>query len=268
MTPNVNFVSNLQAGNFVFDGAYVQGVLSQQALPTGPATNFTAIVGAGSWGIPNRVLTASGPQGALLAVGRKTSVKASAYSAAIDASPECNQFKFVRVTDGTDVAAKINLVDTATPTPANVLILTAACTGSDGNLGSARIDLASGTATASPVYNITIYDPFGGTTVYKNIPGFSTAGGPYVATAFQANALAAINGTAPNSTANPYYIATAGTSTIAPVTGQASLAMGSGGTDGDSGVTDTMLIGTDAQAASTGMYVLRGSIAGGQLVLA
>ncbi len=268
MLANVNFVSSLQPGNFVFDGAYVQGTLSQQSLPTGPPTNFAAISGGGSWGITGRVLLANS-QNLASVIGRSTAVKTSALREALTAVlGRCNNFKFVRNTDGTDLPAKINLLDTATPTPANVLIGTAVCSGTDGNYGSSRIDLVSGTATAAPVYKVTVNDPFGGTRVYSNIIGYSAANGPYVAATFQANALAVLNGTAPNAIANPYFVFTAGTSTIAPVTGNGSLAQASGGTNGDTGLTDTINLGTDLQAASTGAYVFRGALAGGQLILA
>lgn len=266
-TQGVNFVSNLQPGNFVFDGAYVQGTLSQQSLPTGPPTNFVAISGGASFGIPNRILTASAKNLQSI-IGRDTAVVKSALREALTAVlGGCQSFKFVRVTDGTDMPAKINLVDTAS-TPANVIILTCVSTGTDGNYASARIDLVSGTAAAGPVYKITINDPFGGSRSFFPIIGYATAGGAYAAATFQANALAAINGTAPNAVADAYFVATAGASIIAPAVGNASLAQASGGTNGDSGLTDTTNLGADAQAASTGAYVFRGALAGGQLVIA
>jgi hypothetical protein len=102
--------------------------------------------------------------------------------------------------------------------------------------------------------------------VFKNIIGYAVASGPYVAATFQANALAAINGTAPNSVKSPYFVATAGVSSAAIATGV--VAKATGGTNGDTGMTDTLVLGTDAGAASTGLYALRGMVAGAQVLLA
>lgn len=263
----VQIVTNAQAGNFTFDGAYIIEQTINQGLPQGPSTNQIGKVGTGSWGKPNTPINFGTQSDLFGAFGNKTTTKNSLVRSALSSMPDCSNFWGTRVTDGTDVAAIIKLLDTATPTPAVVLNLTAVSTGSLANGASARADLTSGTLTTAPIFSVTIYWPFGPAQVWSGIIGYATANGPYAPATFQTNAIAAINGTAPKSIASPYFIATAGPSTATPLTGNASLATGSGGTDGDSGVTTAMLLGVDAQVGSTGLYTLRGLLAGGQIEL-
>lgn len=263
-------VSSTNPGNFRKDGAYVDPQSAQPNLPAGPASNVVAIVGAGSWGKPNLPLPASDSTSAQAAIGQKTSVNKSAlreWLSALGAVPNSGiQALFVRVTDGTDAEAVMDLLDSQS-TPAPVLIGTAVCSGSDGNFASIRADLQSGTLTTSPVFVVTVYGlPGTKPLVYPNIIGYATVGGAYDAATFKANALAALNGTAPNTSPNPYFVFTAGSSTSAPNVGTVFAA--TGGTDGDSGVTDATTQGVSEGVSSTGMYVLSKQIAGAQLVLA
>jgi hypothetical protein len=256
-------ISNTQAGNFQKDGAYVDLQSPQPNLPAGQETGLVVVVGTGSRGKKNVLLPFTDDVSAALTIGMKTTLNKSALREALSAMPECSTFGAVRVSDGTDVEAVLNILDASAGI---VLVGTAVDSGSDLNLASARVDLQSGTPTAAPVYVITVFAPGRNPIAYRDIIGYSAPGGAYSATAFQANALAVLNGTAPNSTANPDFVFTAGASILAPDTGQVFQA--SGGTDGDSGVTDAITQGTDAGVDSTGMYVLRKQVAGAQLVLA
>lgn len=254
-------VSTLSPGAFVVSGAYVFEAPAAPAVPQGPNTSLIGIVGCFTDGQPQTPIFASasgGSAGPLFAqVGAGTTLPNSGIIEALAAMPECTQFVFLRVTDGTETAAKIHLVDTATPTPADVLVLTAINPGTNANGATARVDLVSGSPTSNPLYRVTINYPYRNPEVFDKIVGYSVVGGAYDAAAFQANAVAAINGTAPNSVASTRFTAAAGSSTIAPATGTS--AQGSGGTDGTSGVNSASLIGVDGNSGRKGMYALKGT---------
>lgn len=255
----------LTAGALVATGAYVIEQSSRPSVPKGPASNTLAIVGTASDGpvnvpVPIAMLNGSGPL--LAKFGTKTTLANSVVRAALSAAPECVNFVFVRVTDSTETAATLNLQDSV---PATVLTLTSLTKGSEANAMTARIDLQSGSATAGPIYRITINYPNNNPIVYANIVASTTSSGPYDAPTFKANALAAINGTAPNSVASPFVVAASGASTAAPVVGVNTTA--TGGTDGATTITSATLEGTDGSSNRTGMYALRGTSFGG-LILA
>ncbi|WP_392336228.1 hypothetical protein [Pantoea stewartii] len=79
--------------------------------------------------------------------------------------------KCVRVTDGTDLAAAIALKDTATPTAATGMTLTAKYSGTKGNGITAKIS----TGTAVNSYKLTVYFPGQTPEVFDNITGSGAA---------------------------------------------------------------------------------------------
>ena len=255
-------ITNTSPGNFLTDGPYIDLIPPPPAVPTGPNTGLIAIVGCANYGPTNTPTVFVDSASLFNAFGNGTTITNSIVDEALGAMPEGQYFLGVRVTDGTDTSAIINLVDSV---PANVLILTAKYSGTYQNAATARIDLASGTASAAPIYNITINSPGVAAEVFLGIVG-SVSGGAYSATAFQANALAAINGTVANQPGSLRWTATAGSSTAAPVTGTNTQA--SGGTNGTTTITSSVLIGTDGTVGRTGIYALRGQVQGGQVFIA
>jgi hypothetical protein len=145
--------------------------------------------------------------------------------------------------------------------PSNVLVFPAVNPGTNANGMTTRADLVAGSTSTSPVYNITVNYPYNPTQVWRNIIGYATAGGGYDAATFKANALAQINGTAPNSVASPVAVVSAGSSTAPPLTGVNNAA--SGGSNGGP-LTPSMFVGQDGNARK-GMYALRGQSFGGIL---
>lgn len=121
--------------------------------------------------------------------------------------------------------------------------VTSKWSGSGANGDTAAISPGSQTGT----WKVTVYHSGNPTEVYDNIGFGLTANALWIAIA------AAINsGTALRGPSN-LIVATAGTSTATPSAQTAAL---TGGTDGASGVTATMLVGTDT-SPRTGMYALR-----------
>jgi hypothetical protein len=253
-------VSSLAPGAFTANGVYVLEPSSAPSVPPGPATQTLVIVGGATDGQPDTPIPFSGAQSLFAKFGTGTRINKSLVRAALSAMPECGSFYGIRRVDGTQTNAVANLQD-AQVSPGNVLVITARQPGSEANQMIVRSDLQSGTPTAGPIYSVSISYPNQGTTVYPNIIASATAGGAFAAGTFQANALAAINGTAPNTVPSDFYVASAGSSTTAPATGVNFTA--AGGTDGASALTDVMLLGTDGSVNRRGAYAAKGVSFGG-----
>jgi hypothetical protein len=146
-------------------------------------------------------------------------------------------FYGVRRTDGTDVAASVVVQTTC-------LTLTAKYTGSRGNGLKATI----GTGTAPNTSKLTLSMPGLPVETFDNIAGAANA--LWVAMAAAVNA-------GQNAARGPSQLATAsaGVGTTAPTL--ATLSM-TGGTDGATTITSTVLLGSDA-TPRTGLYALRGT---------
>jgi len=264
--PTFTVVSNTQSGNFQSDGVYMTKLPVASAAQSGPPTNQVVVIGSGSWGKRNTPLFFSDEKSGGAAIGIRTDLVKSALREALSGMPECTQFMAILVDDGTSTLATMTLMDTATPTPAALINGTAVCPGTDANSASIVATLQSGTLTNAPVLSITRFWIDGSAQTWNNIVGYSAANGPFVAATFQTNALAALNGTASGQVPDPYFVYTAGSSATTPQVGVAFAA--SGGTNGDSGVTDTTLVGTVTGSTLKGMQAATGLIWGSQLVLA
>ena len=260
------FQGGITAGALTATGPYVLELANRPSVPQGPASNTLAIVGTSSDGPFNQPTLVSMQNGAgqiCSLFGTNTSLPNSIIRSALSASPECTSIVVVRVTDGTDAAAVCNIQDSQA-TPATVLVLTAINHGTEANNLTASVALQSGTASSSPVYAVTVNYPNNNRITYSGIIGYATVGGAYAAATFQANAIAAINGTAANSVASPFVVASAGSSTSAP--NVAATFQATGGADGATSVTSSVLQGTDGTTGRTGMYALRGTSFGGLLL--
>src|ERR1700722_8238983 len=99
----------LNTATLVTPGVYVQKVPPQTRYINGVPTHIRGLVGVGSWGPVNSAVLAQGDT-----FGSVTNRKYD-LSTAISISSQigANNVMAVRVTDGTDVAATANLVDTA-----------------------------------------------------------------------------------------------------------------------------------------------------------
>lgn len=256
-------ITNTSAGNFQVDGAYINFIAPPPTVPQGPPSGLIAIVGAANYGPVNTPTPFSDAGSLFSAFGNGTTLAYSLADEALQSMPECQQFLGVRVTDGTDTAATIAMLDAASAT---VLTLTNKYTGSYMNTANATFTLASGTPTVSPVLTMVINAPGVAAEVFQNIIAYATLGGTYNAATFQANALAAINGTLANKPGSVRWTATAGASTLIPVTNTTTTA--SGGTNGTTSLTVSTCVGTDGDTGRTGIYALRGTVQGGQVFIA
>lgn len=220
---------------------YVQIVPPQTALLNGVPTNILGVVGTAQWGPVNAPTIVGSMQDYAQAFGaiqnRKYDMGTQVAAAVLQGAAN---FRCVRVTDGTDVAATAAFVDTAT-TPATGLNVTSKYTGTLGN--SAQVTIAAGSAANS--YRVTVGMPGFVSEVFDNITGTGNALWVNLASAIN-NGVSGLRGP------SQLVVASAGASTAAPALATKTLA---GGTDG-AGVSATQLVGVDT-TPRTGMYALR-----------
>lgn len=213
----------------------------------GVASDALGIVGIASWG-PVNSATLIGSTNDLVSTFGTQQVRKYDLASAIAVSLQIGASNIygVRVTDGTDVAASIALKDTAT-TPATGMTLTAKYTGTLGNTISAIIT----TGTAVNSYKLTVYMKGLTPEVFDNITGSGAT--------LWANLVSAVN-TGINSVRSQsnLVVATIGTSTAVPNTTTTYVL--TGGTDGATTLTDSVILGTDGTGTTaTGMYALKGT---------
>ena len=218
---------------------YVQIVPPQNLVLNGVPTNVLGIVGSASWGPVNSAVvigsyaaysTAFGPL-----VNRTYDMGTQVATAVLQGA---QNFRCVRVTDGTDTAA----TSTGVPT---CITFTGLYTGSLGNSLGVAISAGSQASTWRAVVSMPGLQP----EVFDNIAG--TGNAFWVALAYAIN-----NGTSIGRGPSQLITATAAAGTTAVVAGSYTF---SGGTDGvvTPATVAINLIGLDV-APRTGMYALRG----------
>lgn len=221
---------------------YVQILPPAVAALNGVPTNILGIVGTAQWGPVNSPTTVGGMGQFAQTFGALQSRKYDLGTAVAAAVLQgANNFRCVRVTDGTDVAASAAAVGGT-----GGLTVTAKYSGTLGN--SLQVTLAAGSAANT-------------TAVILALPGLSPEKFDNIAgtgNALWVNLAAAINsGVSGLRGPSQLAVATAGASTTAPTLGTTTLA---GGTDGATTITSSTLIGTDGTgSARKGMYALRGT---------
>jgi len=224
---------------------YVQIVPPAVSQLNGVPSNVLGIVGTAQWG----------PVGAPVVFGsmaqywqnfgniqnRKYDMGTAAAAAVLQGA---NNFRGVRVTDGTDTSATATIKDGAA---AIGLTFTSKYTGSLAN--GDTVTIATGTQANS--WKLVLARPGMTPEVFDNIGGGST---PLVGAALWAALANAVNnGVAGQRSASGLMVAATGPSTAVPVASTATLA---GGNDGATTITGSVLLGTDGNTRK-GMYALR-----------
>ncbi len=216
---------------------YVQIVPPSVTLLNGVPTNALGVVGTATWG-PVGVPTVIGDMLAYASTfGALRPRKHDAGSAvAAAALQRANNFRVVRVTDGTDTAASAAVQE-------NALVLTSRHTGSLAN--GDTISVGPGSRVGS--WRVTVARPGAVPESFDNIVGEGAA-------LWAAMASAINDGQSGLRGPSALVVATPGVSAAAPVAAVYNMA---GGTDG-AAVTQAHILGADA-APRRGMYALRGS---------
>ena len=217
---------------------YVQIVPPQTQYLNGLPTNVLGIVGTATWGPANSPTTVGslGQYGAIFGP-----VQARKYDLgtqiATATQQGANNFRAVRVTDGTDLAANVAVLT-------NCVTFTSKYTGSFGNNIAATMSAGSQTGTFKAVVSAPGLVP----EAFDNIGLGLTGNALWVAVALAVN-----SGT--NALRGPSLIvvATAGAGVTAPASATYALASG---TDGATTITGSVLLGVDT-VPRKGMYSLR-----------
>ena len=219
---------------------YVQIVPPQNLMLNGVPTNVIGIVGTASWGpVGQPVIVATMADyaqsfGPVLA--RKYDMGTQVATAVQQGAQD---FRCVRVTDGTDAAAQ-------SVAPGTTATFTALYTGSLGN----QVVLILGTGAKANTWRLTVALPGLQPELYDNIAGTG-------ADFWSALAAAVNEGQGPQRGPSQLIVASAGGATASP--GQFSIALGSttAGSDGSAGVSASALVGVDIPPR-TGIFALRG----------
>lgn len=235
----INQLGQLNTAALVVPDLYVQIVPPAQQQINGVPTNVLGVVGIASWGPANSPVTAGNvSQGAAVFGPPQNRVNDLMTALAVASQQGANNFRLVRVTDGTDTAA--NAVAQST-----CLTLTSKYTGTFGNQIS--VTLSAGTKTGT--FKAVIGAPGLVVEAFDNIGFGLTANALWLAIAAAIN-----NGTSALRGPSAIIVASAGAGTAAP-TVPATFAL-AGGTDGVATITSAVMLGVDT-VPRKGMYALR-----------
>lgn len=160
--------------------------------------------------------------------------------------------------DGTETAAQMPMVDT---TGAQLGFYIGISEGTRGNSGQNVSVPSLLSTTTSPLYDVTLTIANGSVERFASIIAYATVGGGYNKAAFLANLSAAVNsGVGGSRGPSRYWVwlasgAGAGAPAAAPQTA-------SGGTDGASGLTTAIQLGSSSQGATSGLAAAQQYITG------
>lgn len=216
----------------------VQIIAPQVAQLNGVPTNVAGFVGTATWGpinSPTIVGSMADYARNFGAIQNRLYDMGTAVAAAV--LQGANNFRCVRVTDGTDAAATILVQSTC-------ITFTGKYTGTLGN--SVQVQVAPGSLASSFKAIVTL--PGQTPEVFDNITGSGNALWVNMANAIN-------NGQVGARGPSQIIIATAGVGTTAPTTSTYTLA---GGLDGATTITGSVLVGVDT-IPRKGMYSLRGT---------
>jgi len=236
---------SLNTTALVVPDLYVQIVPPQTLVLNGVPTDIIGVVGTATWGPVNQPAIIGTMSDYVAAFGPLQPRKYDMGTQVATAIQQGAQnFRCVRVTDGTDTAAVLGLFYTGSNGP---LVLTALYSGSFGNQITGSIMPGSQAGT----WQITLSLPGFTPEVFNNIGGTGAA--------FWQNVVNAIN-LGQSSMRGPSQIVTASlgnTLTIAPTAETFAFSYGTPGSDGASNVTAATLIGQSITPRA-GMYALSG----------
>lgn len=230
----------LNTSALVVPGLFVQIVPPQTQFLNGVPTNVAGVIGTATWGPVNSPTTVGNPSQYSAIFGpvmpRKFDAGTLLNLAVLQGA---NNFKVVRVTDGTDSAAQIVVLT-------NCITFASKWTGSLGNTIAVIISAGSQTGTFKAVVSAAGFVP----EAFDNIGSGLSGNALWVAIANAIN-----NGNTVLRGPSAMIVATAGAGTTAPASATYNLA---GGTDGATTITGSVLVGVDV-IPRKGMYALRNS---------
>ena len=229
---------SLNTTALVVPDLYIQIVPPQVTLLNGVPTNILGVVGTACWGpvnVPVPVVSMSDYAQKFGALQNRTYDMGTAVAVAV--LQGAANFRCVRVTDGTDLAATVTVLS-------NCMTFTAKYSGTLGNSLTVTLSAGSQSGTQKVVVSLPGLTP----EVFDNI-GSGLSGGML----WGAIASAINNGTSTVRGPSGLIVATVGAGVTAPAAASYGL---SGGTDGALAITSAILTGQDS-VPRKGMYALR-----------
>ena len=228
---------SINTAALVIPDVYVQ-IMQPPIVINGLPTNVLGVVGTASWGPVNSPVIVGDLRAAVMNFGspnaRKYDLTTGIWAAALQGA---NNFRAVRVTDGTDVAASIAVLT-------NCITFTAKYSGTLGN----QLQVSTAPGSKANTQKVTVALPGYVPEVFDNLGAGLSGNALWVAIASAIN-----NGTDPTRGASQLVVASAGAGVTAPATASYTL---TGGTDGATTITGSVLIGQDT-VPRKGMYCLR-----------
>lgn len=223
---------------------YVQITAPQNLILNGVPTDVVGVVGSASWGPVDQPVIVSSMSDHARSFGPVMPRKHDLGTQVATAVQQGAQnFRCVRITDGTDTAAQANV-------PGTTVLLTALHSGSLGN----TITVALEPSSRPNAWRLTVVLPGVQPEVFDNITGAGAA--------FWQNLAAAVNvGQGPHRGASQLIVASHGGAIVDQASFRITLGSAASGTDGADGVAGSHLIGIDV-APRRGMYALRGQRCG------
>ena len=219
---------------------YVQIVPPQNLILNGVPTNIVGVVGTAVWGPvgqPTIVSTMSDYGATFGPIVARVFDMGTHVATAVQQGAQ--DFRCVRVTDGTDTAA------TASP-PGTPVVFSALYTGSLGN----QISVAMQPGSTPSTWQLIVGLPGGRPELFDNIGGTGVT--------FWNNLATAVNvGQGPQRGPSRLIVVNAQGASTTPTNFSPSLGSAIVGSDGASGMTASRLVGQDG-STRTGMYALRG----------
>jgi uncharacterized protein len=231
---------SINTTSLIVPDLYVQIVPPQNLVLNGVPTNVLGVIGTASWGPVNQpAIVATMADYARLfgpIIPRKYDM---GTQIAVAVQQGAQNFRCVRVTDGTDTAAHQVV-------PGSNASFTALYSGTLGN----NITISLSVGSKSSTWLLSIAVPGLQPEIYDGLKGNGAA--------FWVGLAAAVNsGIGPQRGPSQYVVATAGGTTASPAIFSINLGAGSAGTDGAGLTLSAQVVGFDGTNRS-GMYALRG----------
>lgn len=219
---------------------YVQISAPQNLVLNGVPTDVLGIVGTASWGPVDQPVIIGSMAAQSRAFGPLVARRHDlGTQVAIASQQGAQNFRCVRVTDGTDTAAQAAV-------PGTTVTFTALHTGSLGN--EIRVQMIAGSRPGT--WRLTVSMPGWAPEVYDSLSGTGAD--------FWTSVGQAVNsGQGPQRPASGLVVMSDGGATVAPSSFQIQLGTTAAGTDGADGVVGSHLVGDDV-SPRRGMYALRG----------
>ena len=230
---------SINTTSLIVPDLYVEIVPPQNLVLNGVPTNVVGMVGTASWGPVNQPVVIGTMADYAQTFGP---VMARKYDMATQMATAVQQgaqnFRCVRVTDGTDTAAQTALSGTT-------VLFTALYTGSLGNQVTVQLQAGS----SRNAWRLTVTLPGTSPEIFDNISGSGAA-------FWEALATAVNTGQGPQRGPSRLIVMTAGGATAPPAAFTLTLGTSSPGSDGVGNITTASLVGVDT-LPRTGMYALR-----------